>query len=193
MQAGNKSSSKVSRNHLRKKVFTYIFHAFALLLVLGASLAAIVNEGLGWSPSPELVSNQVYDATILRFVKHLVDNPQVKLPFLAYEGALWLKSTTAAQVLWAMASCYFGYMIPRLLERLVAPKTLFRINQLVLLSTVPSLFLTLFLFIFIRPIPPPPAQLRHGDWLSGYLQRMVPAFLAGWSVSIDKPAKDEVL
>ena len=180
------NAKRKQEEHLRRKVLRYVFHTFALILVLGATGAAIVNRGLGWSPSPELVSNQFYDATVLKFVKHLVENPQVKLPFLAYEGAVWLKSTTAAQVLWSIASFYLGIILPQFLESFLPEEAFMKVNRIILLSTLPTLFISFVLHAFIAPIPPPPSTLRHGDWLSGYLQRMFPAFLAGWCFSLDR-------
>jgi hypothetical protein len=178
---------KEKHHRLQKKILHYIFHTFAFILILGATSAAIVNRGIGWDPNPELISNQFYDATILRFVKHLVDNPQVKLPFLLYEGAVWLKSTTAAHVLWSIISFYFGVVLPRFLESLLSDDLFVRINRVILLSTLPALFISIVLHVFITPIPPPrTSALTHGDWLSGYLQRMLPSFLGGWSLAIDR-------
>lgn len=170
----------------KEKVARATFHGIAVMLVLGATSAAVVNKGLGWSPSPDLVSNQVYDATVLTFVKHLVDNPQVKLPYLAYEGAVWLKSTTAAQVLLSLMSAYLGLMLPGLIRDILSHDTFVKLNRWIVLSTFPALVLSFILHVFVVPIPPPPASLRHGDWVSGYLQRMLPAFLAGWSVAVDR-------
>ena len=171
---------------MREKLIRLMFHAIAILLVIGATSAAIVNKGLGWSPSPDLVSNQVYDATILRFVKHLVDNPQVKLPYLAFEGAVWLKSTTAAQVLLSLMSLYLGLILPSFIERMLSSEAFIRINRWIVLSSVPALVVSFFLHVFVTPIPPHSSNLKHGDVVSGYLQRMLPAFLAGWSMAVDR-------
>jgi len=180
------TTRRKEKHEFKRRVLKFTFHMFAMVLIIGATTAAIVNKGLGWSPSPELVSNQVYDATVLRAIKHLVDNPQVKLPFLAYEGAVWLKSTTAAQLLWSIASLYLGFIVPRALEKVTSEEVFVKVNRVILLSTLPALVFAVILHVFIAPIPPPPSTLRHGDWISGYLQRMLPAFLAGWSISIDR-------
>lgn len=180
---------ELKREHevpLSERIARITFHGIALILVLGATSAAVVNRGLGWSPSPDLISNQVYDATILRVVKHLVDNPQVKLPYLAYEGALWLKSTTAAQVLLALMSAYLGVMLPGFVQHFLSHELFLKINRFILLSTFPALIASFVLHVVILPMPPPPTNLRHGDWASAYLQRMIPAFLAGWSVAVDR-------
>lgn len=169
----------------KNSLLKVLFHMSALLLVIAATCAAIVNQHVGSPPGPDLLA----ESGVWQQLQFLVDTPQVKLPFLLFEFAVWLKGTTVSQLVSSLASLGAGFVLPQVLRTTLKDDQIFHhLNRVVVLSSIPSLILTCILHVF-TPIPPPPRYMRSTSWIFEHLQRMLPCFLIGWTTCIDRQCK----